>query len=207
MADTKISALAATTDPQTADEFAINDGGTSKKITFENLTKRHQVVPCVMEVPQGTVAFPDILSMTTSENKKITGIVLPDGANPGILNFKCIIPEDLHTTSAQAIRIRFISLATGTEDAVHLTLKTVGIAVNENADIDFTDETPVVAECSDTINTMNEALVNIDLGTDWVSGDTVMGLLVRTPADGDDDYAGDILIVGIELLLFTVGSA
>ena len=211
MADAKIEDLTALTAPATADVLAIVDdpagSPATKKITFESLTKRHQVIPCVLEVPQGTVAYPDVHAMTTTTSKKITGIVLPDNAATSTLNFKCIIPEDLHATSAQLIRVRFITLDADTAHAVRLTVSTVGIAVNEDMDIGLTAETEFTAECADANDTMNEALINVDLTTDWASGDTVLGLLTRDPTDGTDDYAGDILIVGIELLLFTVGSA
>ncbi|KKK72510.1 hypothetical protein LCGC14_2903130, partial [marine sediment metagenome] len=100
MADTKISALTAITSLVTGDEFGVNDSGASKKVTFENVTKRNIAVPCTLEVPEGTVAFPDVHAMTTTVSKKITGIVLPDGAATSTLNFKCVIPEDLHGTPA-----------------------------------------------------------------------------------------------------------
>ena len=140
MADTKITALGAITDPQTADELAINDAGSSKKITFESLTKRHQVIPCVLEVPQGVVAYPDVHAMTTTTSKKITGIVLPDNAATSTLNFKCIIPEDLHTTSAQAIRIRFLTLSADSDHAVRLTLITKGFTPFARAMVSVVDK-------------------------------------------------------------------
>ncbi len=207
MADTKFSALTAITSVATGDEFAVNDSGASKKVTFENVTKRNIVVPCTLEVPEGTVAYPDVHAMTTTTSKKITGIVLPDGAATSTLNFKCVIPEDLHTTPAMSARIRFITLGVDTAHAVRLTLSTVGKAVNEDFDLGFTVETEVTAECPDANDTGNEALINIDLTTDWAAGDTVMGLLTRDPTDAVDDYAADILIIGIELLMDVVGSA
>ena len=39
MADSKLSALTEATAATTADELYVNDGGTSKKITFDNLQK------------------------------------------------------------------------------------------------------------------------------------------------------------------------
>jgi len=211
MADTKITALTIISDPQTADEFAIIDdpGGTplSRSITFESVTKRNIVVPCTLEVAQGIVAYPHVRAMTGTIAKKITGIVLPDGASIGIINFKCVIPEDLHTTPAMSIRVRFLTLTADTDHAVRLTVRTVGIAVNEDMDIGMTSETEVTAECANADDTMNEAVVNIDLTTDWVAGDTMIGLLERAPADPVDDFAGDILVVGIELLVDVVGSA
>jgi len=208
LADTKISALGAITDPQTDDELAINNAGSSAKITFENLTKRNILVPCTLEVPQGAIAFPDIHTLTTAV-AKISGIVLPDGAASSTLNFKCVIPEDLHTTPAMACRIRFMTQTADTAHAVRLVVATLGYGVNENIDIAISGgaETEVTAECADTTETMNEAEILIDLGTDWAAGDTVIGQLTRDPTDAVDDFAGDILVVGIELMMDVVGSA
>ncbi len=210
MADTKLTGLTIITDPQTADEFYIADdpGGTplSKSITFESLTKRNLTVPCTLTVPEGTVAFPDVHDLVTASTH-VTGIVLPDGAATSTLNFKAVIPEDLHATPAMAARIRFMTQAADSDHAVRLVVGTVGIAVNEVLDTAPTDETEVTAECANATETMNEAEVLIDLTTDWAAGDTVVGHLTRDPTDAVDDFAGDILVVGIELMMDVVGSA
>ena len=99
------------------------------------------------------------------------------------------------------LRIRIMTLTADTAHAVRLTVSTVGIAVNEDADIAQTAETEITAEMPDATETMNEAVIEVDLTTDWVADDTVMGQLKRDPTDAVDDYAGDILVVGIELLV------
>jgi len=156
-------------------------------------------------VPEGTVAFPDVHLLATA-SAKMTGIVLPDGAATSTLNFKAVIPEDLHGTPAMAARIRFMNQGTGTSHAVRLVVKTIGIAVNEVLDQALTAETEVTAECADAIETMNSAEILIDLTTDWASGDTIVGQLTRDPTDAVDDFAGDILVVGIDLMIDVVGS-
>jgi len=157
-------------------------------------------IPMTMTVPEGTVAFPDIHALATAVTK-VSGIVLPDGAATSTLNFKGVVPETLGGTVAMSMRVRFMNQGTGTGHAVRLTLSTVGIAVNEVLDTGLTAETEVTAECADATETMNEALINIDLTTDWAAGDTIIGQLKRDPTDAVDDFAADILIVGIDLLL------
>ena len=173
--------------------YDITGGGGS--ITFTD------VVPCVLEVPEGTVAFPDVHALTDNASAKVTGIVLPDGASSSTLNFKCKVPRDLASTPAMKIRVRFMTQTADSDHAVRLVVKTVGIAVNEALDASLTAETEITAECPNATETMNEAIIEVDLTTDWVADDTVIGQLTRDPIDGDDDYAGDILIVGIELLV------
>ena len=209
MADAKIEALVALTAPATADVLAIVDDPAgslaTKKITFENLTKRNIAVPMTLTVPEGVVAFPDVHALATGSTK-ITGIVLPDNASPSTLNFKGVIPEDLHATPAMAARIRFMTQTTSTDKAVRLVVGTKGFAVNENFDVTLTDETEVTAEVPNGTETGNEAEILIDLTTDWAAGDTIIGHLTRDPTDGDDSFGGDILIVGIDLMMDVVGS-
>ncbi len=160
----------------------------------------HQI-QCIISKGQGAVAYPDIHLMSTTTAKKISGWVLPDGASTSTINFKCVIPANLAGTPDMKARVRFLTLDADSDHAVRLTLRTLGIAVNEDMDIGMTGETEVTAECPNANDTMNEALIEIDLTTDWVAGDTVIGQLTRDPTDAVDDYAGDILIVGIELLV------
>ena len=79
MADAKIEALVALTAPATADVLAIVDDPAgslaTKKITFENLTKRNIAVPMTLTVPEGAIAFPEVHALATCFTK-ITGCVL-----------------------------------------------------------------------------------------------------------------------------------
>jgi len=157
-------------------------------------------VLCTLEVPEGTVAFPDIHTLATA-GAKVSGMVLPDGASTSEINFKCRVPRDVASTPAMKIRIRIMTLAADTAHAVRLTVGTVGHAVNEDADVALTAETEITAEMPDGTETMNEAVIEVDLTTDWAADDTVFGQLQRDPTDAVDDYAGDILVLGIELLV------
>ena len=100
-----------------------------------------------------------------------------------------------------SIKIRIMTLTADTAHAVRLLLSTIGVATNENADAALTAETEVTAEMPDTTETGNEAIIEVDLTTDWAADDTVLGQLKRDPTDAMDDYAGDILVTGIELLV------
>jgi len=159
-----------------------------------------EVVPCVLEIPEGTVAYPDIHTLATA-GTKVTGMVLPDGAATSTINFKCVVPKNISGTPAMSIKIRIMTLAADSDHAIRLLLSTVGIATNEDADISLTAETEITAEMPNGTETMNEAEINIDLGTDWAVDDTIMGQLRRDPTDAVDDYAGDIMVVSMELLV------
>jgi len=210
MADAKIEDLVAITSVATADVLAVVDDPSgspaTKQVTFENLTKRNIIVPCVMEVPEGTVVYPDVHAMTTTISKKLSGFVFPDGANAGTLNFKCIVPEDLHTTPNATLRFRFLTLAALTNLDVSLVVRAKGFATTEDADVAFdTDESEQIlrmANANDTYTYYTQTL-----GGTFASGDTLHGQIDRRPADADDDYTGDILLVGIDLLIDVVGSA
>ena len=182
---------------------AVDTDARNKKISYENITKRNQVVPCTLEVPEGTIAFPDIHTMVTQVSK-VSGMVLPDGATASKINFKCVVPEDLHTTPAMSIRVRIMTLSALAASNVRLTVETVGIADTEDADIANTAETETTVSMPTTIETLD--YYTQDLTTDWAAGDTLFGQLGRDPVDGADDHAGDIMIIGIDLLVDTVGS-
>ena len=188
-------------DTQTPNKlFFTDDAGTDFDLTAGGSTTFTDAVLCTMEVPEGTVAFPDIHTLATA-GAKVDGFVLPDGASTSTINFKCVIPRDIASTPAMKIRVRFMTQAADTDHAVRLTVSTIGIAVNEVLDQALTAETEVTAECANTTETMNEVVIEVDLTTDWAADDTVIGQLKRDPTDAVDDFAGDILIVGIELLV------
>ncbi len=181
--------------------FFIGDGQAAVDLTSGggSITFTDAVL-CTLEVPEGTVAFPDVHALVTA-GTKVTGFVLPDGASTSTINFKCRVPRDIASTPAMKIRVRFMTQAADSDHAVRLTVSTIGLAVNENFDAALTAETEITAECPNAIETGNEATIEVDLTTDWAADDTVLGQLKRDPTDGVDDYAGDILIVGIELLV------
>jgi len=171
----------------------------NKDLTVNSITFTDAVL-CTLEVPEGVIAFPDINALATA-GAKVSGMVLPDGASTSTINFKCRVPRDVSSTPAMKIRIRIMTQAADTAHAVRLTISTVGHAVNEDFDVALTAETEITAEMPDGTETGNEATIEVDLTTDWAADDTVLGQLKRDPTDAVDDYAGNILVVGIELLV------
>ena len=152
-----------------------------------------------MEIPEGTVAYPDVHALATQVGKR-SGFVLPNGASVGTINFSCRVPRDLAGTPAMKIRVYIMTLGVVAGPAdVRLTVKTVGIADTENMDTAFTAETETTVTMPTATETQD--VYEQDLTTDWVADDYVMGQLARDPADGADDFTDDIMIVGIDLLV------
>ncbi len=174
----------------TAPTFQAAGGGA---ITFTD------VIPCTLEVPEGTIAFPDVHTLVTA-GAKVSGMVLPDGASASTINFKCVVPKDLAGTPAMKIRVRIMTQAAVAGPAdVRLTVSTIGIADTESLDQALTAETETTVTMPTATETMD--YYEQDLTTDWAADDTVIGQLGRDPTDGADDFTGDILITGIELLV------
>jgi len=155
-------------------------------------------IPATLEVPEGTVAYPEIHTLATA-SAKVSGFVMPDGASASTINFKCIVPNDLHGTPAMGIRVRIMTLGAVAGPAdVRLTVKTVGIADTESLDTAFTSET----ETTVTMPTATETLDYYaqDLTTDWAAADTIIGQISRDPTDVADDFTDDIMIIGVDLV-------
>ena len=157
------------------------------------------VIPCVLEVPEGTIAFPDVHTLATA-SAKVTGMVMPDGATASTINFKCVVPRDVASTPAMKIRVRIMTqgAVAGPAD-VRLTVSSIGIADTESLDQALTAETETTVTMPTATETMD--YYEQDLTTDWAADDTVIGQLARDPTDAADDFTDDILIVGIELLI------
>lgn len=165
----------------------------SASITFTD------VVHCVMETPQGTVAFPDVHTLATAGAKK-DGFVLPDGASSSTINFSCRVPKDLAATPAMKIRVYIMTLGAVAGPAdVRLTVKTTGRADTESLDVALTAE----SETTVTMPTATETIdiYEQDLTTDWAADDYVIGQISRDPTDAADDFTDDIMIIGIDLLV------
>jgi len=155
-------------------------------------------IPATLEVPEGTVAYPDIHTLATA-GAKVSGFVMPDGATASTINFKCVVPNDLNVTPAMAIRVRMMTLGAVAGPAdVRLTVSTVGIADGESLDTALTAETEVTV----TMPTATETLDyhSQDLTSDWAAADTIIGQIARDPTDASDDFTDDIMIIGVDLV-------
>jgi len=185
--------------------FVKDPGGTPlesviTKANFGGTSNFTDTIPCVMEIPEGTVAFPDIHAMTTSKAKKLSGFVMPNGASVSTINFKCVVPQDLNATPNATLRFRFLTLAALTNLDVSLVVRAKGFATGEDADVAFdTDEAEQIlrmANANDSYTYYSEVL-----GGTFAADDTLHGQIDRRPADVDDDYTGDIFLVGVDLLI------
>jgi len=177
----------------TNDEFELQSAGAAGG----DLTQ--YPVPCTLEIPQGTVAYPDIHSLATA-TAKVSGFVMPNGASPSTINFKCVCPTNLASTPAMKIRVRIMTLgAVGGPADVRLTVSTIGVADTEALDQTFTAETETTVTMPTATETMDYYVQ--DLTTDWAAGDTIIGKITRDPTDVADDFTDDIMIVGVDLLV------
>lgn len=232
MVDTKFSALTAAAGAADANEFGINEAGTSKKVTalqvktyvsssptlvtpilgtpqsgtltncsglplsgLTALPSFTHYVPCVMEVPNDTVAYPDVFTLGDA-GAKITGFWLPNSGTSAI-NFKCVVPEDLHATPASAVQIYMIPRTTVANSTVNLTISRLYVNTAEDADAAYTAESAVDVDITSTLD--NLTIYSYDLTAEPTAGELFEGLLTRTPGAANDDFTEDLLIVAIIL--------
>jgi len=159
-------------------------------------------IPCVLEVPEGTVAYPDVHVLATLVGK-ISGFVMPDGATASTINFKVKVPDDLHATPAALLRVTIMTRAAVAGPlAVRLLAQHVSIADAEDADIALVD-TSASGEETVTMPVTTETLdvYTATFQTQPVGGDLIIGQLTRDPVDSLDVFTDDIMIVGIELII------
>ncbi len=81
MADTKISALTAVTTPAGTDEFAVNQGGASKKMTLAQIT-------AAALIPDPGASWAATTAYTVGQRVKDTGTLIGDS---GVAVFECIV--------------------------------------------------------------------------------------------------------------------
>jgi len=206
MADTKITALTEETAPVSADLVAIVDdpAGTpaTEKCTRENFTKVYNTHPIVMEVPQDTVAYPDVFALGDA-SAKITGFWLPNSGT-SIINWKCIVPQDLHTTAAAKVAIYMLPRTTVANSTVNLTLSRLYVNTTEDVDAALSAESAVDVELTSTADFLT--IYEYDVSAEPTEGELIVGTLTRTPGAANDDFTEDLLIVGMELRIYTVAA-
>ena len=152
-------------------------------------------IPCILEVPQGSVAFPDVHALATQVSK-ITGLVMPT-ATDSTINFKVIVPENLNSTPASKIRVYTLTLSANTADAVNLKLDMRYTGDTENMDQTFDINTASANfGVADTIESID--IHDITPESEPTAKDIITGQIFR---DISLDEAGDIMIVGIDLII------
>ena len=152
-------------------------------------------IPCVLEVPQVTAAFPDVHALAT-QGSKITGLVMPT-ATDSTINFKVIVPENLNSTPASKIRVYTLTLSANTSDAINLTLDMRYTGDTENMDQTFDINTAAANfSLADVIESID--IHDITPESEPAAKDIITGQLFR---DITADEAGDVMIVGIDLII------
>ncbi len=159
----------------------------------EDFTDR---IRCVMEVPEGSVAYPDYQSLGT-QGMHLSGMVMPDGASSSTINLKVEIPEDLASTPAPTLVIRMMSLGTGSTEDVRILVESLPIANGEDMDIAFTAETEATVAVPNLIN--SRFSYTQTLAPTITAGDSIFIQITRDPADVLDDYEDDIFIYDVFL--------
>ena len=152
-------------------------------------------VPFVLEIPQGSVAYPDVHALATQVSR-ITGLVMPT-ATDSTINFKCIVPENLNSTPAALIRVYTLTLGTNTADAINLKLDMRYTNDTENMDQTFDVNTAAANyPVADTIESID--INDIPPESDPAAKDIITGQLFR---DISLDEALDVMVVGIDLII------
>jgi len=177
----------------TATDDAGDDASVVTIPVSPNSTDFTDRIPLVMEVPEGTIGFPDVRTLATA-GAKITGMVLPDGASVSSINLKCNVPNDLAGTPAASIKLIIIGLGVGTADNVRLTVKTRASGDAESVDTAFTSETEATVPIPNAAEVIE--IYDQDMTTDPTAGDLLTVQVDRDPTDGSDDYPADIMIIG-----------
>ena len=152
-------------------------------------------IPCVMEVPNDTVAYPDVFTLGDASSK-ITGMWLPNSA-ASTIDFKVIVPEDLHATPAAKVVIYMLPRTTVAASTVNLTLSRIYVDNTEDVDAALTAETAVDVELTSTADFLT--IYSYDVTAEPTAGELFHGTLKRDPAAANDDFTEDLFIVGIVL--------
>jgi len=173
--------------------FFTDDAGTDFDLTAGGTSNFTQRIPLVMEVPESTIAFPDIHALAT-QTSKISGFVMPDGATASEVNFKGVVPNDLNATPAASIKFYIMTLGAVAGPAdVRLTVSTSANADTEDMDDAFaveTEQTVTMPIATETLDIYDQ-----DMTTDPTAGDILTVQLRRDPTDAADDFTDDVLIV------------
>ena len=151
-----------------------------------------------MEVPNDTVAYPDVFALGDGSGK-LTGMWLPNSATSTI-NFKVVVPQDLHGTPAGKVRIYMLPRTTVATSTVSIMLSRLYVNDGEDADAAYIDEATV--DVNLTASTADfQTLYEYDLTTEPTTGEVFLGKLTRYPGNANDDFTEDLFIYGMELVI------
>lgn len=149
-------------------------------------------------VPQGTVAFPDIISHAVPA-KKMSGFVLPDGISASFVNWKVIVPNNLGPSPASAVVVFYqTNGAQGGTPTVNLALfNRLFVDDGESLNVIGTTDGPIDEDVPTTGQTMGK--VEFTLGAQPTAEELIYGQLRRDPTNVNDDYTDDIQVFAMYL--------
>jgi hypothetical protein len=178
-------------------QLRVNSGGTDLEwATISGGTSNYtMIVPIVMEVPNDTVAYPDIFALGDA-GSKISGFFLPNSAASEIC-FKCVVPNDLHGTPAAKVVIYMLPRTTVSNSTVNLQIKRLYVDTTEDVDAAFTSESAVDVDITSTADFLTR--YEYDVTAEPTAGELFHGILKRDPAAANDDFTEDLFIVGMYL--------
>jgi hypothetical protein len=207
MADTKISALSAVSAVAGANEFAVNEAGTSKKATATQIGAFIGAAKQTIYIPASAM-IPAITSGPASAQLAAAG-----GQNYSVLDFDATADEFAHFQVAfpkswnlgtVTFQVFWSSTATDT-DGVAWALE--GAATSDNEAITGSWGTAVVVT-DDAQSAAAELYVTAESGAVTIGGspaddDLIFFRLSRDVSDANDDMTEDARLIGIKLFYTT----
>ncbi len=161
-------------------------------------------IKAVMEVPQSTVAFPDIISMVTS-SAKVSGLTFPDGVSEGQINAKVIVPANIAATPNAKIVLKVMTITANTSNETRWEVKSRNVSDGTDMDVAFTVDTAGTdLTMAATAETME--ILEINMNTAPSAGDEVLILVKRKSNVASDDYAASVHLVEVSLKIDRVAT-
>ena len=154
-------------------------------------------IPCQMIVPEGTVAYPDIVTLATASAKS-SGAILPDGASVSTYNFKPMfpLPSDLHGTPNLKIHFELVAMGTeATNRNTRMTVKSRWNADGEDINQALTAETETTVQMPATIN--KTKIYSQTISATIAIDDTGIFQLSRDPTDASDVFPQDVWVKSV----------
>lgn len=158
-------------------------------------------IPLQILPPQTTVGYPDIPKLVTAD-AKTSGNVLPDGSSVSKINLKSMTPcpNELATSPNARLVLEFMTLAAvGGTPSIRITIKRSYRDTGEDMDASFIAETADTIDVSTSIE--HSTFFTKTLGAQPTAGEKLMFTVERDPTHADDDYTGDIILVGAYVMI------
>jgi hypothetical protein len=208
MADTKISALSAVSAVAGANEFAVNEAGTSKKATatqigaFIGAAKHTVYIPASAMIP-ATTNGPASAQLESTTNKLNYAVLDFDGTTQEYAHFQVAFPKswDEGTVTFKA----FWTTTNASTNGVAWGLQGIAASDGDTVDTAFGTAIYVVdnGQSSAAKQYVSAESSAVTIGGTPAESDIVYFRFTRDPANGSDDMTQDARLVGIQLFYTT----